>query len=99
MMKHLSGKARMMMVGMAAGTTMAGILALLVAGGRIGWSGLAAVGLLIFLAGASGWLIGVQTRIQTDRGRAWMQGYKQGREEGQLVPAGSEAIRLFIGRR
>jgi len=64
--KKMSVKARMMVVGMVVGAVMAGTLALLIAGGQIGVIGVAAVGLLIGLAGMAGWMMGVQTKVKRD---------------------------------
>lgn len=84
-MKNMNAKARMMVAGIVIGTLGAGILAALIAAGRIGPAGFLAVSFLIALAGFGGWMIGVQTRVKIERDRAWVQGYRQGREEGQLV--------------
>lgn len=98
-MQRMSVKARMMVVGMVVGTVMTGTLALLIAGGQIGVLGVAAVGLLIGLAGLAGWIMGVQTKIKRDREMAWMKGYKEGRERGAQLYEGCQTATIFIERR
>lgn len=95
-MKYMSIRAKMMVVGIVLGMMGAGILAVLVAGGRIGLAGFLAVLLLALLAGFGGWLIGVQMRVKADHDRAFMQGYKQGRE-GQLVSTERRFNTIMIG--
>lgn len=98
-MQKMSVKAKMMVVGMVVGAVMTGTLALLIAGGQIGVLGVAAVGLLIGLAGLAGWVMGVQTKIKRDREIFWMKGYKEGQERGKQLYGGCQTATIVIGRR
>lgn len=82
-MKNMTGKARMMVAGMALGVGVAFLLAALAAGGMLSGWGLMAVLLLIGLAGLSGWMIGTQMRVKLERDRIWLEGYKEGLERYQ----------------
>ena len=68
-MKYMTGKAKMMMTGIALGTVAAG-----------GMAGSLVVVFLMALAGVSGWMIGIQMRVKIEHDRAWMKGYRDGRE-------------------
>ena len=78
-MKYMNGKAKMLVEGIVLGTGTMGMIAVLIAEGRIGRLGLLAVALLIGLSGVSGWILGVQMRAKLDRDRIWIQGYRAGR--------------------
>lgn len=92
-MKYMSGKAKMMVAGIGIGVAETGILAILIAAGKIGFWGAAAVGCLIVLSGFSGWMLGIQMRVQADHERAWMRGYQKGR--GNRTPV-NRFIAIFI---
>ena len=77
-MKYMTGKAKMMMTGIALGTVAAGGMAALIAAGKVGVAG--SLVFLMFLAGFSGWMIGIQMRVKIEHDRAWMKGYRDGRE-------------------
>ena len=63
-MKYMTGKAKMMVTGIALGTVAAGGMAALIAAGKVGVAGSLVVVFLMALAGVSG----------------WMKGYRDGRE-------------------
>ena len=82
-MRKMTGRARIMVVGMALGFGAAFLLAILAVSGRLGGWGLLAVLLLAGLAGLGGWMVGVQMRVKLEWDRIWMEGYKDGREKTQ----------------
>ena len=92
-MKYMNGKAKMLVEGIVLGTGTMGMIAVLIAEGRIGRVGLLAVAPLIGLSGVSGWILGVQMRAKLDRDRIWIQGYRAGRT-GEMVQ--KEEIRIGI---
>ena len=57
-MKYMTGKAKMMMTGIALGTVAAGGMAALIVVGKVGVSGSLVVLFLMALAGVGGWMIG-----------------------------------------
>ena len=79
-MKYMTGKAKKMMTGIALGTVAAGGMAALIAAGKVGVAGSLVVVFLMFLAGFSGWMIGIQMRVKIEHDRAWMKEYRDGRE-------------------
>ena len=85
MKKNMTGKSRMLVVGIVLGAAGAALLAALIAGGKLGWIGLLAVLLLAALASLSGWMIGIQMRIKAECGKAWTRGYEAGCENGLLI--------------
>ena len=78
-MKYMTGKAKMMVTGIALGTVAAGGMAALIAAGKVGVAGSLVVVFLMALAGVSGWMIGIQMRVKIEHDRAWMKGYREGR--------------------
>lgn len=84
-MRYMSGKAKMMVTGLAIGLTVATLMAALAVKGQIGFWGVAAVILVAALAGVAGWLVGVQMRVKFEKHRIWLEGYKNGREEVQVA--------------
>ena len=73
-MKYMTGKAKMMMTGIALGTVAAGGMAALIAAGKVGVAGSLVVVFLMFLAGFSGWMIGIQMRVKIEHERAGRNG-------------------------
>lgn len=55
-MKYMTGKAKMMVTGIALGTVAAGGMAALIAAGKVGVAGSLVVVFLMALAGVSGWM-------------------------------------------
>ena len=55
-------------------------MAALIAAGKVGVIGSLVVVFLMALAGVSGWMIGIQMRVKIEHDRAWMKGYRDGRE-------------------
>ena len=53
-MKYMTGKAKMMVTGIALGTVAAGVMAALIAAGKVGVAGSLVVVFLMALAGVSG---------------------------------------------
>ena len=84
-MKYMTGKAKMMVTGIALGTVAAGGMAALIAAGKVGVAGSLVVVFLMALAGVSGWMIGIQMRIKAECGKAWTRGYEAGCETGLLI--------------
>lgn len=82
-MRSMTGKARMMVTGLALGGGTAFLLAALAASGRLGVWGLLAILLLMGLASAGGCLMGIQMRVKLERDRIWLEGYKEGLERYQ----------------
>ena len=72
-MKYMTGKAKMMMTGIALGTVDAGGMAALIVVGKVGVSGSLVVLFLMALAGVGGWMIGIQMRVKIEHDRAWMR--------------------------
>ena len=70
-MKYMTGKAKMMVTGIALGTVAAGGMAALIAAGKVGVIGSLVVVFLMALAGVSGWMIGIQMRVKIEHDRAW----------------------------
>ena len=85
-MKYMTGKAKMMVTGIALGTVAAGGMAALIA---------TVVVFLMALAGVSGWMIGIQMRVKIEHDRAWMKGYRDGRESS-LPPITVTTERMLI---
>ena len=75
-MKYMTGKAKMMVTGIALGTVAAG-------------------GMAALIAGVSGWMIGIQMRVKIEHDRAWMKGYRDGRESS-LPPITVTTERMLI---
>lgn len=94
-MKYMNGKAKMMVAGIVLGTVAAGGMAALIAAGKIGLAGSLVVMFLMALAGIGGWLLGIQMRVKIDRDRAWLRGYKDGRENS-LPPTTMIAEHILI---
>lgn len=94
--RNITVRANLLIGGIVLGMAEAGILAALIAGDRIGLAGFAGVVVLALLAGFGGWMIGMQMRVRVDRDRAFMQGYKQGRE-GQLVSTERRFTTILVG--
>ena len=65
-MKYMTGKAKMMVTGIALGTVAAGGMAALIAAGKVGVIGSLVVVFLMALAGVSGWMIGIQMRVKIE---------------------------------
>lgn len=84
-MRYMNGKAKMMVTGLAIGLVAATLVAVLAVKGQIGVWGVTAVILVAALAGSAGWMIGVQTRVRFEKHRVWLEGYMDGREEGQIA--------------
>lgn len=84
-MKYMTGKAKMMVVGVGIGMAAAALIAALAVSGRIGWPGLLAVLALAFLTGLLGLLVGIQIRVKVERDKAWLKGYKDGMEAGHGI--------------
>ncbi len=86
-MKRLNEKVIMMVRGLMIGSSMAAVLTVLVMGGKLGiWGFISVLGLIV-LAGLSGWMIGFQTRTRLDADQVWLKGYKEGRQDGCLIPS------------
>ena len=84
-MKRLNEKVIMMVRGLMIGSSMAAVLTVLVMRGKLGiW------GFISVLAGLSGWMIGFQTRTRLDADQVWLKGYKEGRQDGCLIPSHRE---------
>ncbi len=96
-MRYMSGKAKMTVAGMVIGLTAATLITGLAMKGQLGFLGMAVVLLVAVLAGAAGWLIGVQMRVKADRDRAFLEGYKQGRERGELVSSQRRFTTILVG--
>lgn len=94
-MKYMTGKAKMMATGIALGTVAAGGMAALIAAGKVGVIGSLVVVFLMALAGVSGWMIGIQMRVKIEHDRAWMKGYRDGRENS-LPPITVTTERMLI---
>lgn len=84
-MRYMNGKVKMMVTGLAIGLAAATLVAVLAVKGQIGVWGVAAVILVAALAGSAGWMIGVQMRVRFEKHRVWLEGYMNGREEGQIA--------------
>ena len=100
-MKYMTGKAKMMVTGIALGTVAAGGMAALIAAGKVKVNGHPVtlgdlvVVFLMALAGVSGWMIGIQMRVKIEHDRAWMKGYRDGRESS-LPPITVTTERMLI---
>ena len=82
-MKRLNEKVIMMVRGLMIGSSMAAVLTVLV------MRFISVLGLIV-LAGLSGWMIGFQTRTRLDADQVWLKGYKEGRQDGCLIPSHRE---------
>ena len=91
-MKYMTGKAKMMVTGIALGTVAAGGMAALIAAGKVGSL---VVVFLMALAGVSGWMIGIQMRVKIEHDRVWMKGYRDGRDSS-LPPITVTTERMLI---
>ena len=67
----------------------------LIAAGKVGVAGSLVVVFLMALAGVSGWMIGIQMRVKIEHDRAWMKGYRDGRESS-LPPITVTTERMLI---
>ena len=89
-MKRLNEKVIMMVRGLMIWSSMAAVLTGLVMRGKLGiWGFISVLGLIV-LAGLSGWMIGFQTRTRLDADQVWLKGYKEGRQDGCLIPSHRE---------
>lgn len=70
-MKYMTGKAKMMVTGIALGTVAAGGMAALIAAGKVGVAGSLVVVFLMALAGVSGWMIGIQMMVYSMEADCW----------------------------
>ena len=76
-MKRLNEKVIMMVRGLMIGSSMAAVLTVLVMGGKLGiWGFISVLGLIV-LAGL-------------DADQVWLKGYKEGRQDGCLIPSHRE---------
>lgn len=82
-MKYMSGKAKIMVAGLAIGLAAAAVLAGLAVKGQIGFWGMAAVLFVAALAALAGWIIGIQMRVKIEKHRVWLEGYKDGQARAQ----------------
>lgn len=100
-MKRLSMKSRVMVIGFILGLTVTGLLAGLIAWQRIGIAGFAAVLALMLTMYLFGWCMGREINKSFLYGKAWDDGYKEGKIDGALevgVPVNIDCICRIKGR-